>query len=344
MRHILPPRLLYEFAEILATTGKRCFLVGGAVRDYILGRPVSDYDLTTDAHPEEVMNLFSHVILTGVKHGTVTVLWKGLRLETTTFRTEKGYSDGRRPDEVRFASTIDEDLGRRDFTINAMAYDLVTRELVDPYEGQSDLSRQIIRAVGDPKLRFFEDGLRPLRAIRFATQLGFDIDPATFGAIPGALERFKLISVERIRDELQKIILSPWPSRGLKLMEECGMLAVVIPELASSRGTEQKGMHRFDVLDHLFVSLDAAPADLIIRLAALFHDVGKPAAKVETPGAEPTFHRHEEISFRMAAAILRRLRFPNSLIEEVCHLVRQHMFSYDESWSDAAVRRFVCPK
>lgn len=346
MGSIHPPRELYEFASVFDEVGKRTYLVGGAIRDYLIGRPVSDYDVATDARPEEVVKLFRRVIPTGIKHGTVTVLWKGLEIEVTTFRTESDYADGRHPDKVEYAANIEEDLSRRDFTINAMAFDLETKALVDPYGGQKDLGEKTIRAVGDPAERFFEDGLRPLRAVRFASQLDFEIEEATLAAIPLAIDRFRLVSAERVREELQKILLSGGgdfhgPSRGLRLLEDTGLLAEILPELAACRGVEQKGMHVFDVLDHLYAATDAAPPDLVLRLAALLHDVGKPMAKVEKNGEAPTFYRHEEYSAKMAEAILKRLRFPNALSEEVVHLIRHHMFSYDDSWGDGAVRRFI---
>ncbi|MGO8692400.1 MAG: CCA tRNA nucleotidyltransferase [Rectinemataceae bacterium] len=341
MADISPPRGLYEIAGIVAEAGKACFLVGGAVRDYLIGREVSDFDLATDALPQEIMKLFRRVVPTGVKHGTVTVLYKGLSVEVTTFRSESEYSDGRHPDSVAFASTIEEDLSRRDFTMNAMAYDLRGRKLLDPHGGRLDLKRRSIRAVGDPLERFREDGLRPLRAVRFAAQLDFDIEEDTLAAIPRALDRLRLVSAERVRDEFQKSLLAGRPSRALRLMETSGLLEELFPELAACRGVEQKGMHRFDVLDHLLESMDASPPELELRLAALLHDVGKPDAKVEVPGEEPTFYRHEEISARLAGEVLRRLRFPTALIDEVVHLVRFHMLAYDDSWSDAAVRRFL---
>jgi tRNA nucleotidyltransferase (CCA-adding enzyme) len=341
MRAIKPPREIFDFARVLEEGGKRCYLVGGALRDYLLGREVSDFDVATDARPEEVVKLYRRVIPTGIKHGTVTVLWKDLEIEVTTFRTEADYADGRHPDRIEYAATIEEDLARRDFTINAMAFDLAARELLDPHGGREDLARRLVRAVGAPLERFGEDGLRPLRAIRFASQLGFEIEAATLAAIGPSIGRFRLVSAERVRDELQKILLSEVPSRGLRLLEGTGLLAEILPELASCRGVEQKGMHVFDVLDHLYACVDASPRELKLRLAAILHDVGKPEAKVERPGEEPTFYRHEEYSARMAEAVMKRLRLPNDLVAEVVHLIRCHMFSYDESWSDAAVRRFL---
>lgn len=341
MRAIRPPRELFDFAQVLHAAGKACFLVGGAVRDYLLGREVNDFDAATDARPEEIVRSYKRVIPTGIKHGTVTVLFKGLEIEVTTFRTESEYADGRHPDKVEFASTIEEDLSRRDFTINAMAFDLATRLLLDPHGGREDLGRRLVRAVGDPIERFREDGLRPLRAVRFAAQLGFNLEAATLAAIRPSIDRFRLVSAERVRDELQKILLSPLPSRALRLLEETGLLEAISPELAVCRGVDQRGMHVFDVLDHLFASVDAAPPELVLRLAAILHDIGKPEAKEEKPGGDPTFYRHEEYSARVAEELLKRLRFPNALVDEVAHLVSCHMFSYDESWSDAAVRRFI---
>jgi len=341
MRAIRPPRELFDFARPLIEAGKACFLVGGAVRDYLLGREVSDFDAASDALPEEVAKLYRRVIPTGIKHGTVTVLFKGLEIEVTTFRTESDYGDGRHPDKVHFASTIEEDLSRRDFTINAMAFDLADRSLRDPHGGRDDLARGIVKAVGDPLERFGEDGLRPLRAIRFATQLGFEIEGATLAAIAPSLGRFRLVSRERVREELQKILLAERPSTGLRLLEGTGLLAEISPELTACRGVEQKGMHIYDVLDHLYASVDAAPPDLLLRLAALLHDIGKPAAKEERPGGEITFYRHEEYSARDAENLLKRLRFPNAVVEDVVLLIQCHMFSYDEAWSDAAVRRFI---
>ncbi len=341
MRAIHPPRELFDFARVLHEDGKACFLVGGAVRDYLLGRAVTDFDAATDARPEEVVRNFRHVIPTGIKHGTVTVLFKGLEIEVTTFRTESDYSDGRHPDKVEYAASIEEDLSRRDFTINAMAFNLATKVVLDPHGGKDDLAARLVRAVGDPVERFHEDGLRPLRAIRFAAQLGFSIETSTLTAIKPSMDRFRLVSTERVRDELQKILLSPIPSRAFGLLEGTGLLAEILPELSACRGVDQRGMHIHDVLDHLYASVDAAPPELVLRLAAILHDIGKPAAKEERAGGDPTFYRHEEISARMIGTMLKRLRFPNALIDEVAHLVGCHMFSYDESWTDAAVRRFI---
>ena len=335
------PKALRDFARVFRDAGRQAWLVGGALRDMILGKSVNDWDVATDAPAREVARMFPRVIPTGIQHGTVTVLWKGLSIETTTFRVDGGYGDGRRPDSVTFTSDIREDLKRRDFTMNSLAYNLETGELLDPHGGRADLKAGIVRAIGDPMERFTEDGLRPLRAVRFASQLGYRIDPDTLAAIPRTLDNVRRVSVERVRDEIIKILLSFRPSYGLKLLEDTGILPVILPELSECRGVEQKGFHRFDVLDHSFLACDGSPDRIELRLAALLHDIGKPAARAEGPDGLPTFHRHEEISARAAEEALRRLKFPNAVIIAVTHLVRHHMFAYDDSWSDAAVRRFL---
>lgn len=341
MAAIRLPRELLDFALIFRDAGRQAWFVGGAIRDSLLGRPVSDYDVATDATPDEIVRLFRRVIPTGIKHGTVTVLWKGWKIETTTFRSEGSYSDGRHPDEVSFGASIEEDLGRRDFTINAMAWNPFEKRLADPYRGREDLEARLVRAVGRASDRFDEDGLRILRAIRFASQLGFTIEAETRMALAERRQRLASVSAERIRDEFSKILGSPRPSIGLRLMEESQILELILPELAKARGVEQKGLHRFDVLDHLLLSADAVENRLPLRLAALLHDIGKPGTKVVGEDGVATFHRHEELSARMTETILRRLRYPNEVMDRVCHLVRQHMFHYEDNWSDAAVRRFL---
>ena len=334
--------LLKEIASIFASGGKVSYLVGGAVRDLLRGEQPEDWDLATDATPEEVTRLFRRVIPTGIKHGTVTILYKGKSVETTTFRTESTYSDGRRPDAVKYAATIEEDLSRRDFTMNAIAVELPGGRIIDPFGGERDIRARIIRCVGNPSERFGEDGLRPLRAARFTAQLGFELEQATLNAMQGALGKTAMVAVERIRDELDKTLATERPSIGFAVMEKTGLLRLVLPQLASCRGVEQKGLHRFDVLDHLLFSCDGAPRDRpIVRLAALLHDIGKPLVRAMGPDGIWTFYRHEEESSRLAREILMRLRYPTATIEAVVHLIAVHMFHYEETWSDAAVRRFV---
>jgi len=334
--------ILKEIAELFSAAGKKVYLVGGAVRDILRSCEPEDWDLATDATPETVSTLFRHVVPTGIKHGTVTVIYKGHMLETTTFRTETGYSDGRRPDEISYAATIEEDLSRRDFTMNAIAVELPGGHLVDPFDGQGDINRRLIRCVGAPSERFGEDGLRPLRAARFAAQLGYQLDRAAEIAIPKALDKTALVAPERVRDELEKMLRAPYPSIGFLVMEKTGLLALLLPELARCRGVEQKGHHRFDVLDHSLKACDAVSSDqTLVRLAALFHDLGKPQTMAVNDEGNRTFYGHEEVSARLAEEICHRFRYPNATIDFVVHLIRNHMFHYEESWTDAAVRRFV---
>ena len=335
------PKALREYARVFRNAGRDAWLVGGAVRDMVLKKPVNDWDVATDAPAQEVARMFPKVIPTGIKHGTVTVLWKGLTIETTTFRVDGTYADGRRPDSVSYTPDILEDLKRRDFTMNSLAYNLFTDELLDPHDGRKDMAEGIVRAIGEPFERFSEDGLRPLRAVRFASQLEYRIDDATLAAIPRALDNFRKVSVERVRDELIKILLSTRPSYGFRLLEETRMLPEILPELSACRGVEQKGFHKFDVLDHSLLSCDGAPEQLELRLAALLHDIGKPEAKAVGPDGVATFYRHEALSARDAQAALKRLKFPNATVDAVAHLIRNHMFAYDDSWTDAAVRRFL---
>jgi tRNA nucleotidyltransferase (CCA-adding enzyme) len=336
------PRVVRDLAGIFKDGGHQCHLVGGAVRDILMGRPHTDFDIATDALPAQVMALFRKVIPTGLKHGTVTVLFKGTTFEVTTFRTETTYSDGRRPDSVTFAPSIIDDLARRDFTINALAYDLHANRMIDPHDGKRDLADRIIRAIGDPAERFREDGLRPLRACRFAAQLSFVVEKGTREAIPGALDILARVSAERVRDELLKTLEAPAPSIGLLLMQETGILGVVLPELREGVGVAQGTLHCYDVFTHALHACDAAPSgSVVLRLAALLHDVGKPRVRAEGPDGRPTFYTHEQVSAKMAEEILLRLKLPNAVVKDVVHLISHHMFNYQDEWSDAAVRRLI---
>jgi poly(A) polymerase/tRNA nucleotidyltransferase (CCA-adding enzyme) len=336
------PRTVRDLARVFKTAGFQCHLVGGAVRDILMGRPHSDFDIATDALPAQVVSLFRRVIPTGIKHGTVTVLFKGMTFEVTTFRTEADYSDGRRPDAVAFQPSILDDLARRDFTINAMAYDLLANRLNDPHEGEKDLERRLIRAIGEPAERFREDGLRPLRACRIAAQLSFTVDTPTRNAIPGALDILARVSAERVRDELLKTLQAPVPSTGLFLMKETGILGVILPELLEGAGVTQGSLHCYDVFTHSLYACDAAPGEsLLLRMAALLHDIGKPRARAVDAEGKPTFYEHERISAAMTEEILLRLKLPNAVVKDVAHLVAHHMFNYQEEWSDAAVRRLI---
>ncbi|MCL2557605.1 MAG: HD domain-containing protein [Treponema sp.] len=348
MAFLLIHPALKGVAGLFASRGKELCLVGGAVRDMLRGKVAHDWDLATDAQPEEVRTIFAgahaKVIPTGIKHGTVTVLRKGRSMEITTYRTEADYSDGRRPDQVSYSTSIEEDLSRRDFTMNAIALRLPEGKKIDPFGGEADIKARIIRCVGDPAKRFSEDGLRALRAARFAAQLSFTVEARTLAAIEGALETSAKVSAERVKDELEKMLMSRRPSIAFRLMEQTGLLLLFLPELARCRGVEQKGAHRFDVLDHSFLACDfAAETDcpLEVRLAALFHDLGKAATKRVDDSGEVSFHRHEAESEKLSREILCRLRFSNAVIEKVCHLTKEHMFHYTDDWSDAAARRFL---
>ena len=338
--------VLKNFNSHFERAGFKAYLVGGAVRDIFLHKKPHDFDVATNATPQDVMKLFKVVIPTGFEHGTVTVHFEGLEIEVTTFRTESGYSDGRHPDSVNYAATIEEDLSRRDFTINAIAADLKNGKIVDPFGGRRDIKKKVIRTVGKAHDRFIEDGLRPVRCLRFACKLGFSIEKCTYSELFDSEIRKKIgsISIERFRDEFDKILASAKPSVGLKLLEETGMTSIFIPELLAGRGcvqSDQRGFHDFDVLDHLYYACDGAPVEKPnVRLAALFHDIGKPASKKIIDG-NITFYNHERIGSKLTQQILTRLKYPNAVIDDVCHLINEHMFNYESNWTVPAVRRFI---
>jgi putative nucleotidyltransferase with HDIG domain len=335
------PKILHDFGDTFHEYGHECYLVGGAIRNMIAGFEVTDYDFATDARPEEVMSLFKRVIPTGIKHGTVTVLYRHYNFEVTTYRTEGAYSDNRRPDTIEYLPSIEEDLKRRDFTINSLALDLYSGELKDLHGGREDIRRGLIRAIGNAVERFEEDPLRIMRACRFTAQLEFSIEPETFDASVGLSRRIRSVSAERIRDEFEKILLSDTPSKGILAMDATGILEEIIPELSEGKGLEQKGFHDFDVFTHSLFACDSAHKDLILRLAALFHDLGKPRSVSYDDRGVPSFHRHEQLSADMTRRILDRLKFPRAVERSVCHLIEQHMFHYQEEWTDSAVRRFI---
>lgn len=336
------PYILKKINVFFERAGFEAYLVGGAVRDMLMNKDVSDFDIATNAKPNQVMSIFKKVIPTGIEHGTVTVIFQGEHIEVTTFRTEKDYSDGRHPDNIEYAATIEEDLSRRDFTMNAIAANLRNGSIVDPFDGRHDIKIKLIRCVGNPLERFNEDGLRPIRALRFASVLGFDIESKTLEAIPASLKITEKIAVERFHDELLKMLKSPVPSVGLRLMEQTGIMKIFLPELCECRGVMQKGFHNFDVLDHLYYSCDGTDNNNInVRLAALFHDVGKPSVSALGNDGVYTFYQHEAVSAAMTQKILERLHFSRQTITYVCHLIKNHMFFYEPHWTDAAVRRFL---
>ena len=337
------PFKLKELSQIFQANGFSLYLVGGAVRDFVLEAENHDYDFTTDAEPREVKRMFRKTIDTGIKHGTVTVLFKGGSYEITTFRTEGEYHDGRHPDRVSFVRSLDEDLKRRDFTINALAVDLKTGVIIDQHDGLGDLKKGIVRAIGEPEKRFKEDALRMLRACRFSAKLGFRIDEGTKNAISRLRENVRLVSSERIKDELFRLIDSSNPRYGLESMRETGLMDIILPELSALFGLEQGGFHNEDCYEHSLLALERARDmgyPIEVKVAALLHDIGKKEAR--RPGeTRYTFYGHEVISERLAEGILERLKASNKEKKIILRIIREHMFSYLPEWSDGAVRRFI---
>lgn len=328
----------------LVGAGHAAYVVGGAVRDALLGKAPHEWDVTTSARPAQVVALFPHVVPTGLQHGTVTVVQEGLPVEVTTFRGEGAYHDGRRPSEIRFLDDIALDLARRDFTVNAMAFDPVTGRFEDPHGGRLDLQRRTIRAVGAATERFAEDGLRAMRAVRFASVLGFRLERATRRAIPGALQTFRKVAAERIGAELGKLLTGARPRYGLELMRRTGLLAEVLPELLAGHGMRQNRWHRYDVYHHVLRVTDAATPSIVVRLAALLHDIDKPLTARPKEGGEPgehTFFDHERSGAARAKELCLRLRFPTKVAADVEVLVREHQVVYDASFSDGAIRRLL---
>ncbi|MFL5751239.1 MAG: CCA tRNA nucleotidyltransferase [Chloroflexota bacterium] len=332
------PPAVGDLLKGLWGAGHAAYVVGGSLRDTLLGRPAKDWDLATDALPDETLAVFPDATYEN-KFGTVAVRREGDEFEITTFRREHDYADFRRPHRVEFGASLDEDLGRRDFTVNALAWGAEPGEvprLRDPFDGAADAAARILRAVGEPALRFEEDALRMLRAVRLATSLGFEIEPATLAAIRASAPLAAHLSGERVAMELDRILAAERPSIGLRLMAETGLLDAVLPELGAQRGVPQNKIPGDDLLDHTLRTVDAAASNPIIRLAALVHDIGKPATQ-----ADGHFYGHETVGAEQARALLDRLHEPRAVTERVGHLVRHHMFRYEPSWSDAAVRRFI---
>ncbi len=337
---------LRDLAQAFAEAGRQLYLVGGSVRDEILQRAHADLDLTTDALPAEVKDLARRahpdaVYTVGERFGTVGLVFGDLHVEITTFRSEQYEPDSRKP-AVSFGTSLVEDLSRRDFTINAIAQDLKSGELIDPYGGLSDLQAKLIRAVGAPEERFAEDPLRLLRAVRFAAELGFAIEAQTQAAIRVCAEKLRIISKERIRDEMNRILLSDRPALGIRLLCQLALMEYIIPEMLAIHGLrEHQGRHK-DVFEHTLAVVQRVPPVLHLRWAALLHDIAKPATISITDG-EVHFLGHENLGADMSRRILSRLRLDRNTIEVVSKLVRMHLRInlYDSGWTDGAVRRLA---
>jgi poly(A) polymerase/tRNA nucleotidyltransferase (CCA-adding enzyme) len=326
----------------------QAFIVGGCVRDLLREVDPEDWDIATDAKPEEIGKVFLRSFSDN-KFGTVTVLTgsenpKLKEIEITPFRIDEKYTDKRHPDKIKWAKNIEEDLGRRDFTVNAIAIEPETLKIIDPFSGQEDLKRKIIKAVGDPQDRFNEDALRMMRAVRLATTLGFKIEKNTEKAIEENSPLLQMISKERVRDEFLKIILSERASEGIELLRKTLLLRYIVPELEEGYGVSQNKHHIYECYEHSLFSLRYAARQGFnknVRLAALFHDIAKPRVK-EGKGLNSTFYNHEVIGAKMTIQILSRLKFPRKDIEKITKLVRFHLFYYNvDEVSDASVRRLV---
>ena len=352
------PKEIIEIVDKLEKGGYEAYVVGGAVRDILMGKPTYDWDFTTNATPEEILKMFeSDDAYYTNEFGTVGIPNKNEEerpYEITTFRTEHGYSDSRRPDEVRWGKSLEEDLKRRDFTINAMALKItdhnlktINAEVIDLFDGQKDLKHKLVRAVGDPDERFSEDALRMMRAVRIAAELNFKIDEDTKSAIKNNAGLIKKISRERVRDELLKILASYHPFEGMALLREVGLVKIILPELEASFGVGQKspGRHHIhDVGTHLMLSLkhvSERTEDPIVRLATLLHDIGKPKTRKVLDDGVVTFYNHEVVGGKMIKNISQRLRLSKRQSERLFKLVRFHQFTVNEDQTDSAIRRFI---
>lgn len=334
------PGKVNKIIGVLQEAGFEAYAVGGCIRDSLLGRTPNDWDITTSAKPMEVKALFSHTIDTGIQHGTVTILLDREGFEVTTYRIDGEYEDGRHPKEVSFTGSLEEDLKRRDFTINALAYN-ETAGLIDIFEGQKDLKDGIIRCVGNAEERFTEDALRMLRAIRFSAQLGYRIEENTLAAIHKLAGNLEKISAERIQTELLKLMVSPHPDY-LRTAYECGVTKVFFPEFDLAMDTPQNHPHHcYNVGEHILHSLLEVPADKVLRLTMLLHDIAKPQCLSVDEKGITHFHGHEEMGAEMSRVILRRLRMDNDTTDKVCRLVRFHDYGNGVAPDRRIVRRAV---
>jgi len=345
----MPPReLANSICDALQHAGFQAFLVGGCVRDLLLQREPADYDVATSATPEQVLKLFPDGVTVGAQFGVILVVHEGVKAEVATFRSDVGYSDGRHPDRVEYASSPEEDVRRRDFTINGLVMRHNTGEILDFVDGQADLRAGIIRAIGAPDRRFAEDKLRMLRAVRFAARFGYEIEPKTFAAIRRHAREISQVSAERIREELTKLLTEGAARSGFELLDRCWLLSIVLPEIAAMKGVQQPPQYHpeGDVWIHTRLMLEGLPARCSATLAwgVLLHDVGKPATfrSAKETGDRIRFDGHVDVGMAIAKKILQRLRFSNDDTERIVSLVEQHMKFKDVGrMRPATLKRFV---
>lgn len=324
--------------KVLALKGHETYVVGGAVRDLLMGRTPHDYDFATSALPEEIKKTFPRTVDTGIKHGTVTVMDNKASYEVTTFRADGEYADARHPEGVEFISDVKSDILRRDFTINALAYN-DQKGVIDCVGGMADIEKKIIRCVGEPERRFKEDALRMLRAVRFAVVLGFEIEENTAAAIKKYAILIKKVSAERVREEIEKILRSENPG-GIVLLHEMGLLQYIIPELELCFSVEQRNKyHIYNVGEHIINAVANTPEDIIIRWAALLHDIGKPLCKSTDSNGIIHFYGHHHESVRLADDILHRLRLDNDSRKSILVLIENHDIRIDSN--PVAVKRVM---
>lgn len=324
----IPPVVL-DISRRLMGKGYQAFIVGGALRDSLLGQQAQDWDVATDARPEDIHELFSDMTRFDLKHGTVTLVFRKRHCEVTTYRGSGGYG-----------ASIEGDLSHRDFTFNAMAYDITNKRIIDPFGGKEDMTRNVVRAVLNPIERYKEDPLRMMRAIRFSLQLGYSIEPDTLMAIHFMARAIDRVAQERVRDEFLRILTVKKPSVGFSLMRKTGLLKGILPELLEGYRKRQNNYHKYTIYRHTMETVDSIENDPLLRLSALFHDVAKPRVRKKADGRW-RFFGHAEASAELTKEIMLRLRFSNEWIDRVTHLVAHHMFDYKKELSDKAVRRFI---
>jgi len=323
------PHTVLNISKKLMRNGYQAFIVGGAIRDALLGCQAKDWDVATNAKPDRIRDLFPEMTSFNLKHGTVTLVSKGRHFEVTTFRGTGG-----------FGESIEEDLAHRDFTFNAMAYNISNKRIIDPFGGKQDIEEEVVRAVLNPSERFDEDPLRMIRAIRFSLELGYTIDPETLMAIDHMAKAIDMVAKERIRDELLKILMVKKPSAGFNLMRKSGILKRVLPEILEGYRKRQNNYHKFTIFRHVMETVDSIERDPILRLSALFHDIAKPRVRKKINGRW-RFFGHANASAELTREIMMRLKFSNELINRVTGLIAHHMFDYKMELSDRAIRRFI---